>query len=283
MYNTQKTVCYWCGEKAIIDLGKMEINKIKYSDLQEFFDKRQNESKSVNKDIKSALNRIFKYAIRSDYIDHNPMAYVVVSGVINKRDKHILTSSEYEALLHDLTTRNTLTSLQLKMIVEIGHGTGMRISEILALHKKDIDLHNRRININHKLNYKGLSKSERFVSTDLKSIASADPVIIPDSLILPLKEWMDECSTDALFLTKEGYYQNPDSLGNRLRKICKDDLDFEFHFHLLRDCYATTLVNAGVEPKVAQELLRHKNFNTTFSIYAHALDDKKRNCVNQLF
>lgn len=42
-------------------------------------------------------------------------------------------------------------------------------------------------------------------------------------------------------------------------------------------------ISIPCEPKIAQELLRHKNFNTTFSIYAHALDDKKRNCVNQLF
>lgn len=47
--------------------------------------------------------------------------------------------------------------------------------------------------------------------------------------------------------------------------------------------YTTYLVNAHVDVKVAQELLRHANFNTTMSVYAHVDDKKKQNIVNEVF
>lgn len=42
-------------------------------------------------------------------------------------------------------------------------------------------------------------------------------------------------------------------------------------------------MNAHVDVKVAQELLRHANFNTTMSVYAHVDDKKKQSIVNEVF
>lgn len=35
------------------------------------------------------------------------------------------------------------------------------------------------------------------------------------------------------------------------------------------------LINEKVDVKIAQELLRHANYNTTMSVYAH-IDEKKK-------
>lgn len=42
-------------------------------------------------------------------------------------------------------------------------------------------------------------------------------------------------------------------------------------------------MNAHVDVKVAQELLRHANFNTTMTVYAHVENEKKKNIVNTVF
>lgn len=67
------------------------------------------------------------------------------------------------------------------------------------------------------------------------------------------------------------------------RKVCRALLGIQFHFHLLRHTYTTYLVNARVNVKVAQELLRHANYNTTMSVYAHVDDKKKQSIVNKVF
>lgn len=283
LYNTKKTLHYWYGDDAVINLGEMYVDKITYCDIQKFFDARDNESINVNQNIKKALNRVFKHAIRCQYTDHNPVDNVIVTGIDNRQDKHVLTKYEYQTLLTILDDMDTYTSRQLKMIVQIGSNTGLRISEILALQKSDIDLKNRCILINHKLIYKGLDKQERQIVDQLKSKASAKPAIIPESLVVELKNWMDNLETESLFLTEDGYFQNPDSLGNGLRRICRKKMGINFHFHLLRDTYATHLVQSNVPPKVAQELLRHQNFNTTYSIYVQVSNETKKKYANQVF
>ena len=74
----------------------------------------------------------------------------------------------------------------------------------------------------------------------------------------------------------------PDSVGNRSRNV-SNQLGIPFHFHLLRHTYTTYLVNAHVDVKVAQELLRHANFNTTMTVYAHVENEKKKSIVNTVF
>ncbi len=53
-------------------------------------------------------------------------------------------------------------------------------------------------------------------------------------------------------------------------------------FHSLRHSFATMLANSGVNPKTAQELMRHSDINLTMSRYTHTLRGQTAKAVSEL-
>jgi len=52
---------------------------------------------------------------------------------------------------------------------------------------------------------------------------------------------------------------------------------------MLRHTFATNLVNANVDLKTTQELMRHTNINTTISIYTHVSNTHKKKIIDNVF
>ncbi len=282
IYNTKKTLHYWYGKDATMDLGNIPIRDIGYRTLQLFFNKRSNHGKECNVGIKKALTRIFVFAIRSEYITTNPVEYVKVTGVENKQEKHILTYEEFKMFLQELRNKNTFEYDAISVAVLIGFYTGLRISEVMALQKEDFDLEEDTIFVHRKLNYKGKKKKDIEAVEQMKSKSSKAVIPLPAILKQELIVWFKMNPYENVICDEDGNLLDPDCAGNKLRTI-SNKLGIPFHFHLLRHTYTTSLVNAHVDVKVAQELLRHANFNTTMSIYAHVDYKKKQSVVNQVF
>ena len=94
----------------------------------------------------------------------------------------------------------------------------------------------------------------------MKSKSSKALIPLPDSLKQELELWFEMNPYEKVICDEEGNYLDPDCTGNRIRNISKK-LGINFHFHLLR----------------------HANFNTTMSVYAHVDDKKKQKIVNEVF
>jgi len=62
----------------------------------------------------------------------------------------------------------------------------------------------------------------------------------------------------------------------------KDEAGRYFDFHGLRHTTASLLVNANVNPKVAQSLMRHSDINLTLSRYTHTLTGQEAQAVAML-
>lgn len=136
--------------------------------------------------------------------------------------------------------------------------------------------------VHRKLNYKGKKKKDIEAVEQMKSKSSKAVIPLPTILKQELIVWFRMNPYENVIYDEDGNFLDPDCTGNKLRTI-SNKLGIPFHFHLLRHTYTTSLVNAHVDVKVAQELLRHANFNTTMSIYAHMDDQKKQSIVNQVF
>ncbi len=282
IYNTKKVVHHWSGKNATVDLGALKLSDINYHVLQNYFKLRKKCGKATNEDIKSCLKRVFKYAIRSGYIQVDPLEFVKVYGVEKKKEKHVLTYVEYLSILETIRNKNTFDWDAISIAIQIGFYTGMRISEVMALHKEDFDFTKDSIYVHRKLIYKGLSQGEFKAVDEMKSEKSKDSIPMPDGLKEVMLEWFKINPYDRVVCNEDGNYFNPDSVGNRIRKVAKS-LGIPFHFHLLRHTYTTYLVKAKVDIKIAQELLRHANYNTTMTIYAHIEEDEKKDVVNMVF
>lgn len=236
----------------------------------------------MNKSIRKALHGAFVFAIRNEYITSNPLEYVKVKGEDRSQPKEPISYEDYQELIKKLKNRNTFRYDAYAVAIQIGYYTGLRISEVLALEKSDIDFDKNIIDVNKKLNYKGLKESQYNVTHEMKSKKSKAIIPLPEQLKDILEYWYSINPYDKVVCNEKGEYINPTSLGNAVRTIAKH-MGIDFHFHLLRHTYATTLVFNNVDIKIAQELMRHSSSDTTLSLYTHVREKSKIDIVNSVF
>lgn len=265
------------------ELGQIPVKNIDYAMLQRYFNNLSNKGIESNKDVKKALNRIFKYALKTGYITVNPILMVNVIGKENHRNKdNILNYDDFILLTDTLKNSSQFKHQAYSIAVQIGYYTGLRVSEVLALDKSDFDFVNNTIHVNKKLIYKGLKKKDFRTSDKMKSKKSGATIPMPEILKGALIEWFKINPYNRAICDVEGYYFNPYHMGTYIKKVASS-LGFEFNFHMLRHTYATTLVTNNVDLKTAQELMRHSNINTTMSIYTHIQEKHKLDTVNSIF
>ncbi len=259
------------------------ISRIDYPMLQEFFNNQEHKSLDTNKRIKKALNRVFKHALKTQYISTNPMDLVDVVGIDNKIEReNILCPSDFITLVDALKDMDKFIYYAFAIAIEIGYYTGLRISEVIALNKSDVDLENDIIHVNKKLVYKGLKKDEFHTTHQMKSIKSNAIIPLAPPLKQSLIEWFKTNPYERIICDIEGFYINPANASTMIRKVAKP-LSIDFHFHMLRHSFITNLVTNNIDVKTVQELARHSNINTTMSIYTHLQEEQKKNAINNVF
>ncbi|MFR7592463.1 MAG: tyrosine-type recombinase/integrase [Longibaculum sp.] len=264
-------------------LGDKLINQIEFADIQRFFNKRKDKGIETNKNIKKALNRIFIYALKVGYIKSNLVSLVTVVGKENHYNHNeVLEFNEFIKLINAIESKNTFKYNSYSIAIQIAYFTGLRISEVLALEKDDFNFVDDLIYVNKKLIYSGLKKSEFYVYDKMKTNKSKAFIPLATALKKNLLEWFEINPYDKVVCDINGMFINPNTLSIDVKKIAKT-IDIEFHFHMLRHTFATTLVTNNVDLKTAQELMRHSNINTTMSIYTHINDEHKKKTVNDIF
>ena len=277
IYNTRRGHTYFKDS-----LGKMQITKIDFKTLQTYFNKRKNEGKEINKTIKKALNRAFNHALRAGYIKTNPLQHVEVTGIENHVEKTTISTKNFYILINELKNKNDFRYDAYAVAIQIAFYTGLRVSEVFALEKKDFDFINSTIDVNKKLFTKGLKSQDYYTVTQMKSRTSKAIIPFPEVLKPAILEWFNMNPYERIICNENGVYLNPDSMMIGVKKIAKEK-GFTFNFHMLRHTYCTNLFNAGVDIKTAQELMRHSDINTTMSVYTHLDNNHKKDVVNDVF
>ncbi|WP_455684363.1 tyrosine-type recombinase/integrase [Thomasclavelia sp.] len=277
--NTKRN--YKCHIKQ--KLGQVIIQKLDYELLQRFFNNLSSNTVTTNKNIKIAFNRILDFAVRVGYIDNNQLRFVTICGVIKKSNKYqIIADEQLELLLNELRLTDSFTNQAYVIAIEIGSYTGLRISEVFALEKDDIDLISNTINVNRKLIYNDLKKDELYSVHQLKSKSSNAIIPMPYSLKEILVDWFKTNPYQYLVCDIDGHYLHPKYFHQKITRL-KAKCGVKFNFHMLRHSYATTLIMNNVDIKTAQELLRHSSFNTTLDVYTHISEKHKNDVVNNIF
>ena len=267
------------------DIGHYLITQFDYSFLQKYFNSLAKTDNGIakNKSIKKAINRVLNFAVKMNYISSNPINLVTVKGVELASDKEkVISFEDFSRIIEELECIGGYKNQAYSAALQIGLYTGLRVSEVLALDKSDIDFTDNMIYVHKKLNYQGLTNKEFYVTHDMTSKSSSAYIPLADALKTVLIEWFKINPYDKAVCDMEGYYINPNVFGSNLKKITKQ-LNIQFHFHMLRHTFATTLVTNHVDIKIAQELMRHSSFNTTMTLYTHINDDTKKQTLNNVF
>lgn len=250
-----------CLKRALLRFGSKYINEIKPIEIQSWLKDlgKQYAFKTVS-NHKSIVSQICDYAIVNLGIDMpNPCDRVKVPSGLRKNTREALSAAERQAILS--TTKD---DLQIAYVILF---TGARLGECLALRMSDCDMKNNVIHITKSVSFHG---NQPVISSPKTENSVRTVPLLP-----PLKERLKELNLpkDAFIVSGEKP-MTKSSLYRRWDTYCKKK-GIHIDRHTIRHQYATTLYEAGIDAKAAQELLGHAQIATTMDIYTHISEEKK--------
>ena len=288
-----------------LDISNMPIIKVKNNDISKDLLKLTDYSNSTISKIKRLISKAFDIAITQNIITTNPFKVddLIIKVKSNKINKKIeaLTLEEQNLFLNELSH----TDDKYKNIFYIALYTGMRIGEILALKKEDIDLKNRIIKVSKTITK---DKNDRpILGETTKTYNSLRDVPIIKPLFPILSDLISEVD-NYLFLYNNSFI-SPATINAHFKKLCKNANIKVFinpnktvytnneikkvnlktssvNTHMLRHTFATRCIESGMNALVLSKILGHKKIEITLNVYTSVFNKftiKEVDKINNIF
>lgn len=310
--NTQRTYCYGLKDfYTYLQLTDSKIESVTINTLAHFLSWLVNPTvldkvihfkhptpkaeKTINLRITTVLS-FFRFLYQFEYIDKDltKQAYREFRGIrtykdflyhINKNKlitKNILRVKEPKdrpKVIPDSVIQKafgaTNNSRDL-FLVYLLYESGLRIGEVLSLHKEDIVFNlidGHRI----QLKYRGTKDRETCLKGGERTIlVSAEVINLFDDYMYDISDFDNSSS---LFIklkgTSKGMPMNYSDVAAVFRRISKK-IDYTLHPHLYRHTHATKYFKETGNIKAVQERLGHRQIQTTMNLYLHSSEKEVR-------
>ena len=217
--------------------------------------------RSVNRKI-STLKTYFKFLLRNDLINENPMSKII-SPKIKKRLPIFIEQDEMEELLNNIDFESGFIGERDKLIIELFYVTGIRLSELINIKLENINFQNKLIKILGKRN------KERLIP-------------LSENLTIEIQGFVNRYNIKRFVFTNlDGDKVYPKLVYRIVKKyIGKISTLNKRSPHILRHTFATHMLNNGADINAIKELLGHANLSAT-QIYTHNTIDKLKTIYKQ--
>lgn len=245
-----------------LNKNNMDYLKVGYDDVQKYMEELNGEGRkaaSVSRRL-ATLRSFYGFLLKKKLIKAIPTNKINMPK-IEKKAPMVLTSDEVEILLSQPKS-NDLKGIRDKAMLEFAYATGMKVSEIINLDLKDVNLVDSYVVCNE-----GYSKR-----------------VVPLGRISKeaLVEYLEN-SRPYLLKTEDEKPLFVNIMGNRLTrqgfwKIIKQyqeqaHIDKEITPHVLRHSFATHLLQNGADMRAVQTMLGHTDIAST-QVYMKLIDDQ---------
>ncbi len=262
------TECYNAPFKRIIEqFGSIRITSITPQMLSLFIiqvSKQGFSLRTVRAHI-AVLNMIFKFSVLNGYTETNPAEYITPPKGLKTTRREIPEDDQLRTIKNSCDKFFGLFAYLILF-------TGCRRGEALALRYEDIDFEKKIIKIRNSLYF----ENNKPVIKTTKTESGKRDVVLLD----PLIDKLDRNSKGYIFNT-DGAPITLSAFQKRWKRYQKES-GVNITPHQIRHAYATILYEAGIDEKMAQELLGHANISTTLNIYTHIRNSRKEDAAQKL-
>ncbi|PJB02228.1 MAG: tyrosine recombinase XerC [Ignavibacteria bacterium CG_4_9_14_3_um_filter_36_18] len=209
------------------------------------------DKKSIARKLAS-VRGLFKFAFKNRIIKINPAAYI--SNPKSQRKLPEVIDEESILRTYKFAEEEDKDPHLVKVIIEILYGCALRVSELCALNRSDLDIVEKIIRV------KGKGSKMRIVPVGNKSLEVIKEYLHSRQNILP---------DEALLTNKKGVRIYPRYVRRVTNKYLSQVTDISQKSpHTLRHSAATHMLDNGADLKAVKEILGHENLSTT-QIYTH--------------
>lgn len=208
-------------------------------------------SSSVARKV-AAVKSFFNYLETNHIVQENPTTNID-SPKVKKRLPKTLTAEEVERLLEAPASKKSPKNLRDMALLNMLYSTGMRVTEVVSLRLKDVDLENKVLYCPGKDDQIRELPFDQETETILENyIEEGRPFLVKDK---------DET---AMFLNHRGQQLTRQGLWLIIKAYAKEaDLSVAVTPHTLRHSFAAHKLNSGSDLQEVQKLLGHANISTT--------------------
>ena len=229
-------------------------------------------SSSLFNIVRYLLSSILKYGVQIGYIKN--VGITVESAHQSKNTIQILNDKQMKLIVKKIN--NDINPAHLGIVISLY--TGMRLGEVCALKRKNIDFENDIIHVHQTVqrlsdNY---GKTSLIVDAPKSKSSYRDIPIIPYLLMIFKKYGVDKYSDEKYILNNRDIPYEPRTLQYGFSRFTQECELTELHYHCLRHTFATNCIRAGMDMKTLSEILGHSNVGITMNIYVHSDIEQKK-------
>lgn len=170
----------------------------------------------------------------------------------SKRLPFVMSNEEVDELLEapDISKDNGMRD---RAMLELMYATGLRVSELLSLRFRNVNMQNGLITVYGKGNKQRSVPVSSFALEFLRKYIDG-----PRKRVKGLKD------TDIIFLNRDGKALSRTYFFMQVKRYAEEKgVDSSVSPHTLRHCFATHLLENGASLRAVQEMLGHSNIATT--------------------
>ena len=245
---------------TITKVDKDTVNKY----LKYLYERELNKN-SISRKL-SSIRGLYNYLVREELIEENPF-----DSVSNPKKEiylpKFLTEKEIEKIFEVCTDIDEINQRD-TLIIELLYATGLRVSELVNIKIKDLNIKEKTIKV------VGKGNKERIVLYN-NHTKEALRKYLDDGY-----NTLNKKNSEYLILNKNGNKLSDRYIRNIINKLVrKANLNIKVSPHTIRHTFATDMLEEGADLVTVKELHGHESLNTT-SIYTHVTNEQIKKTYN---